>query len=116
MVPESRPISSADPKMMLVPYRPGEKRKRRVRATMLVLLVGGLCYTGGYWQGLRQNFHLLDQRAELRTEVVGLEKGLQQLQEETAVLRHGSEVERKAIEQVRRENIQLQNQVSELQD
>lgn len=116
MVPQSRLVPSPDPEMMLVPYRPGAKRKRRVRVVALALLVAGLAYTGGYWQGLRQNFHLLDQRSDLRTQVAELEKNLQQLQEETAVLRHGSEVERKASEQVRLENIKLQNRVSELKE
>ena len=112
---QPRPTGSADPQMMLVPYRPGLSRKRTVRVAMILLLVATVFYAGGYWQGVRQNFHLRDQRAALGGQMSDLQKNLQQLQDENAVLRHGNEVERQASEQVRRENVQLQDKLSAME-
>ncbi len=112
---QPRPTGSADPQMMLVPYRPGYGRRRIGRAVLLFLLVAVISYAGGYWQGIRQNFHLRDQRATLGGQMSDLQKDLQQLQAENAVLRHGNEVERQASEQVRQDNIHLQNRLSELE-
>lgn len=106
---------SVDPQMILVPYQPGRRRHRQLWLGGLLLLVALVFYAGGYWQGVRQNFHLRDQRATLGGQVNAMQKDLQQLQEERAVLKHGSTVERQASEQVRQDNIRLQNQVAELE-
>lgn len=116
MAQDVRPKSSPDPKMMLVPYQRGQRAKRISIWVFSVLLTALLCFTAGYYRGIRQNLHMLEQRDEMRAEISDLQQQLKKLQENTAIHRHGSELERQASERVRKENIALQDRVSELEE
>ena len=83
---------------------------------LVLLLVAGSCFIAGYYQGIREKLHVLDERSDLRTETADLKKQLAQAQEQSAIHKHGSELERQASERVRKENISLQNRVSELEE
>lgn len=113
---EGRPISSPDPQMVLVPFERGQRAKRVFRWVISILLTAVLCFAAGYYRGIRENLHILEQRTELRSQIAELEKKLQTVQEDSAIYRHGSELERQASERVRKENISLQDRVSELEE
>ena len=112
----TRPVGSPDPQLILVPQRQGSRWKRTLLAILVLLLVAGGCFIGGYYQGIREKLHVLDERSDLRTETEDLKKQLAQAQEQSAIHKHGSELERQASERVRKENITLQNRVSELEE
>ncbi|MGB1062044.1 MAG: DUF6776 family protein [Ketobacter sp.] len=107
---------SPDPQLVLVPQRQGSRWKRAALGLAVLLLVAGGFFVAGYYQGIREKLHVLDERAELQRETKELSKTLSQLQEQAAILKHGSELERQASERVRKENIGLQNRVSELEE
>lgn len=113
---ERRPTSSADPRMVLVPYQPGQGRRRVLRWLAGIILVGVISFGAGGWLGMRENFHIVEERANLLSQVDELQKKVQGLQEDAAIYRHGSELERKASERVREQNVALQNRVSELEE
>ena len=100
---ETRPTSSPDPHMMLVPYQRGQRTKRIGIWIVSVLLTAVLCFAAGYYRGIRQNLHMVEQRKEMRTEIADLQQQLQKLQEDAAIHRHGNELERQASERVRKE-------------
>lgn len=107
---------SSDPQLILVPYRPGQRLKRITLVGALLLLTAALCFTAGYYRGIRQNLHMVEQRKEMREEIAQLKTQVKQLQEDAAIHRHGSELERQASERVRKENMALQDRVSELEE
>ena len=112
---ETRPTGSPDPHMMLVPYQRGQRAKRIGIWIVSVLLTAVLCFTAGYYRGIRQNLHMVEQRKEMRAEIADLQQQLHKLQENAAIHRHGNELERQASERVRQENIALQDRVSDLE-
>ncbi len=113
---DTKPTGSPDPQMVLVPFKPGQRTKRIIKWLFSVLLTAVLCFAAGYYHGIRENLHILEQRSDLRSEIGELEKKLQATQEDAAIYRHGSELERQASERVRQENISLQDRVSELEE
>lgn len=116
MAQHQTPAGSPDPQLILVPYRPGQRAKRIVLWSLTLLLTAALCFTAGYYRGIRQNLHMVEQRTEMRGEITQLQAQLKQLQEDAAIHRHGNELERQASERVRKENIVLQDRVSELEE
>ena len=113
---ESRPTDSPDPQLVLVPYQKGQRGKRFIQWVFSLLLTAVLCFAAGYYRGIRENLHILEQRSDLQTQIAALEKKLQGTQEDAAIYRHGSELERQASERVRQENLALQDRVSELEE
>lgn len=116
MAQNARSTSSPDPQMVLVPYRRGLRAKRIGAWIFSILLTALLCFAAGYYRGIRQNLHMLTQRDEMRTEIGDLQQQLKKLQEDTAIHRHGIEFERQASERLRKDNILLQDRVSELEE
>ena len=113
---EPRPTGSNDPRMVLVPYQPGQGRRRLVRWLVSLVVTAAISLGAGYWFGMRGNFQVLEERSNLLSQVETLQKQVQSLQEDSAIYRHGSDLERRAAEQVRERNLALQNKVSELQE
>jgi hypothetical protein len=111
-----QPASTPDTRMILVPYEQG--RKTRLVLWVLVLLVvfsaGG--FAAGHYLGLNEQTNAVAQRDDLLVKSVELDKKVTQLQEQVAIYKHGSELEKQATERVRQENVQLQNRVSELEE
>ena len=107
---------SSDPQLVLVPHKQGARWKRVLLVVLVLVVVAGSFFVAGYYQGIREKLHVLDERAELRVETEQLSKELSHLHEQAAILKHGSELERQASERVRKENIGLQNRVSELEE
>lgn len=105
--------TSPDPEMMLVPYRRGHRTKRTLIRLASLLLIAVLGFAAGYYRGIRQNLHMISQRDEMAAELVHLQQQAQALQEEVAVTRHGIELERKASEHVRKDNLSLQARIAE---
>ncbi|AUM12091.1 DUF6776 family protein [Ketobacter alkanivorans] len=112
----AKPTGSPDPQMMLVSQRQTPLWKRLLMSSLVLFLVAGGFFIAGYYQGIREKIHVLDERAELRLETEQLKQDVSQLQEQAAIHKHGSELERQASERVRKENISLQNRVSELEE
>jgi len=112
----AKPTGSPDPQMMLVSQRQTPRWKRVLMSSLVLFLVAGGFFIAGYYQGIREKIHVLDERAELRLETEQLKQDVSQLQEQAAIHKHGSELERQASERVRKENISLQNRVSELEE
>ncbi|MCP5019173.1 MAG: hypothetical protein GY938_28410 [Ketobacter sp.] len=112
----AKPTGSSDPQMMLVSQRQTPLWKRLLMSSLILFLVAGGFFIAGYYQGIREKIHVLDERAELRLETEQLKQDVSQLQEQAAIHKHGSELERQASERVRKENISLQNRVSELEE
>lgn len=112
----AKPMGSPDPQMMLVPRRQVSRWRRLVIVLLVLLIVAGGFFIAGYYQGIREKIHVLDERAELRVETEQLKQSVSQLQEQAAIHKHGNELERQASERVRKENINLQNKVSELEE
>jgi len=112
----AKPTGSPDPQMMLVSQRQTPLWKRLLMSSLILFLVAGGFFIAGYYQGIREKIHVLDERAELRLETEQLKQDVSQLQEQAAIHKHGSELERQASERVRKENISLQNRVSELEE
>lgn len=113
---QARPTGSPDPQLVLVPYRKGQRAKRIAVWCISLLLTAVLCFAAGYYRGIRQNWHMVEQRSAMRADIAQLQLQLKQQQEDTAIHRHGSELERQASERVRKENIALQDRVSELEE
>jgi len=110
------PLNSSDPELILVPHRKGYRWKMALVFLIVLALVAAGCLAAGYYHGMGDQLNLADQRSELRDKVGQLQKQLSQLEEESAIYKHGSELERQASERVRKENISLQNRVSELEE
>jgi hypothetical protein len=105
-----------EPELILVPHRKGHRWKIALFAVVVLAAVGAGALAAGYYQGIRDKLDLVDERLELKSQVNSLQKQLDGLQEESAIYKHGSELERQASERVRKENISLQNRVSELEE
>ena len=102
--------------MILVPYEKGYHFKRRLLVFVLLLIFAGVGLGFGYTYGLRDQTNAVEQRDKLLLEQSGLSQKIMQLEEQVAIYKHGSELEKQATERVRQENVQLQNRVSELEE
>ena len=105
---------TGETRMILVPYRKGARLKRRLWVLFFILLFSAAGMGGGYHFGLQERTNAVSERDELVIEKAGLDKQIIQLQDQVAIYKHGSELEKQATERVRQENVQLQNRVSEL--
>ena len=107
---------TGETRMILVPYRKGARLKRRLWVLFFILLFSAAGMGGGYHFGLQERTNAVSERDELVIEKAGLDKQIIQLQDQVAIYKHGSELEKQATERVRQENVQLQNRVSELEE
>ncbi len=105
-----------DTRMILVPYEKGRKAKRVLLVLLLLVLCGAAAFGGGFLLGVEEQTNAVVERDELVIKTADLDKKIIQLQEQVAIYKHGSELEKQATERVRQENVQLQNRVSELEE
>ncbi|MCG8668846.1 MAG: hypothetical protein MI867_05490 [Pseudomonadales bacterium] len=113
---KSKVAESPDTRMILVPYEEGRQTKRRllIFIALIIFAVAGLF--AGYQLGVTDQTNAVVERDELVIKNSTLDKKINQLQEQVAIYKHGSELEKQATERVRQENVQLQNRVSELEE
>jgi len=79
----------------------------------IALAVGS--YYAGYYQGSSAGFAAMEERDTLVMAYSAAEKEIQQLEQSVANLNLGSQVDRKATEQVRVQVVELKNRISELE-
>ncbi|PIE40906.1 MAG: hypothetical protein CSA49_06100 [Gammaproteobacteria bacterium] len=103
-----------DTRMVLVPYNKGRQIRRRFLLLVILLIAVAAGFYAGYSTGVKDQENAVTERDELVIKKSGLENKVIALQEQVAIYKHGSELEKQATERVRQENIQLQNRVSEL--
>ena len=108
--------AGADPELILVPNRPQRSGWYWVLMALLVIasVIGGVALV--YYLGIKDEIEVIQERRELKLEKKKLQQQLLDVQGKAAIHKHGSELERRASERVRQENIQLQNRVSELEE
>lgn len=113
---KAKVAGSPDARMVLVPYEKGRQTKKRAILLFVILLcVAGGLY-GGYTMGIHDQTNAVSERDQLVIKKSELDKKIIELQEQVAIFKHGSELEKQATERVRQENVQLQNRVSELEE
>lgn len=113
---KQKTTGSADTRMILVPYEKGRRAKRVLLVLLLLVAFAAGGYRGGYHLGLTEQTNAVAERDELLIKTADVERQIIQLQEQVAIYKHGSELEKQATERVRQENLQLQNRVSELEE
>lgn len=113
---KTKVAGSADARMILVPYEKGHQFKRRAAIVLIILVLSVAGTYAGYRYGVTDQTNAVNQRDELLIKAANLDKEIKNLQEQVAIFKHGSELEKQATERVRQENIQLQNRVSELEE
>lgn len=102
------------PVMTVVPLKPGRRLLAWLFVAVLVLLVAASGYFAGRWQVLRELAPGAGGSDLARLEQLLGEN--QALREEVALKRHDGDVTREVEEQVRQDNLQLQERVAELEE
>lgn len=116
--PTPKVKSTPDARLILVPHK--RAYLLRMRGLQLLLCVLSLAVGGavGYWYGASGAGDA--PKSEVREELLNANRQLQQeltdIQSQAALEIHGSELEKHAVENVRQENLHLQNKVSELEE
>ncbi|MDX1694329.1 MAG: DUF6776 family protein [Ketobacteraceae bacterium] len=110
------PTGTPDTRMILVPYEKGRKAKRILWTLFFLIVFSAGGFAAGYYLGLTEQTNAVGQRDQMVIKNAELEKKIIHLQEQVAIYKHGSELEKQATERVRQENVQLQNRVSELEE
>ena len=86
--------------MVLVPYEKGRQAKQRaILLFVLLLCVAGGLY-GGYSMGIHDQTNAVSERDQLVIKKSELDKKIIELQEQVAIFKHGSELEKQATETV----------------
>ena len=113
---KTKPTGTPDARMILVPYDEGRRIRQRLFVVLLLVIgvTGG--FAGGFYLGVDEQTNAVVERHDLVIKNAELDKKIIQLQEQVAIYKHGSELEKQATERVRQENVQLQNRVSELEE
>jgi len=111
-----RPVSSPDPRMMLVPVGKSSRWRSFILVLFTMVIVAGGCLGAGFFYGSQSQMQVSTEVEQLKSTNAQLQQQLDELQSQTAINKHGIELERQASERVRQENVQLQNKVSELQE
>jgi len=103
-------------RMVVVPYRP----VRRVLLALVLLLLVGLAvagsFYGGHHLGVTQQADAVAERNRLRKEVASLTGEAEQLRQQVANLRLGSEVDQQASEEMRNQVISLKEEITALEE
>lgn len=113
---KAKVAGSPDARMVLVPYEKGRQTKKRAILLFIILLCAAGGLYGGYSMGIHDQTNAVSERDQLVIKKSELDKKIIELQEQVAIFKHGSELEKQATERVRQENVQLQNRVSELEE
>lgn len=101
--------------LAVVPYRPYYYFFRGVAFVLLAVLCALGSYYSGYYRGTSLHHAAIVERNELRVSSQEIEEENKQLVQNIANLTLGSEVDRKATEQVRGQVVELKNRIAELE-
>lgn len=116
--PTPKVKSTPDARLILVPHK--RAYQLRLRGLQILLCVASLAVGGavGYWYGGQGEHNLpsANDGKELLNANRQLQQELTDIQSQAALDVHGSELEKHAVENVRQENLLLQNKVSELEE
>ena len=112
----TNPSGSSDPKMILVANKPGLTGWQWLLRFLILMVVAVSCLVLGYYLGIRNEIAIIQERTDLKHNQHELQQQLVDIQGKAAIHKHGSEVERRASERLRQENILLQNRVSDLEE
>ncbi len=101
--------------LAVVPHRP-------YRYWVMILVAVAICivfvvgsYYGGYYHGTATEAGAVVERDQLRLSHVQSQEKIRQLEQKIANLTIGSQVDRKAMEQVRSQVVELKNRIAELE-
>lgn len=101
--------------LAVVPYRPHYYWVRAIIIMIVALLLSVLSYYIGHHQGAKTEESAIVERDSLRQVYSQTEKKIKQLEQNVANLKLGSQVDRKATEQVRLRVVELKNRIAELE-
>lgn len=106
---------SKQEQMVVVPYRP---RRRALLITLVVSVVAGSVLSGflyGYYQSLRTQNAVQEERDELKTELSGLRSQNSDLSRQVAILDRSSVMDRRATAEVQVTIRNLREELAQLQ-
>jgi hypothetical protein len=101
--------------LAVVPHRPYYYWICSIIIFMVVILLALGSYYGGFYRGTTTEQAAILERNELRVQYAKTEGEIQQLEQHIANLRLGSQVDRKATEQVRTRVVELKNRIADLE-
>lgn len=101
--------------LAVVPYRPYYSVIRVLIVFALVILLCVLSFYVGHYRGTTIEQSAIAERDHLRKAYGEMEKIVKQLEQNVANLKLGSQVDRKATEQVRTRVVELKNRIAELE-
>jgi hypothetical protein len=101
--------------LAVVTYRPYYNWVRAIIAMLVAILLSVLSYYVGHMRGAETEQSAIVERDRLRTTYAESEKKVKQLEQNVANLKLGSQVDRKATEQVRSRVVELNNKIAELE-
>jgi hypothetical protein len=104
------------PRLVVVPYRPVRKLLTSLSLALLVGLAVAASYAIGHHRGISLQADAVVERNALRIERSRLSREAEELRQEVANLKLGTQVDHKASEEVRTQVIQLKAQVAELEE
>ncbi len=101
--------------LAVVPHRPFYYWGVGVIGVLIALAVAAGSYYIGFYKGSSAGFAAMEERDTLVVAYSAAEKEIQQLEQSVANLNLGSQVDRKATEQVRAQVVELKNRIAELE-
>lgn len=101
--------------LAVVPYRPYRPWLWVLVVIIIVALLTLVGYYSGYYRGTVLEGSAIAERDRLREEYANAQSEMSVLTQQVANLRLGSDVDRKATEQVRAEVVELNNRIAELE-
>ncbi len=102
-------------KLKVVPYRPLYRAMAWLGASAVILAVLVASYFWGSIHGLELQARAIAERDQLRIDLQAKSREAEEYRQRVANLRLGSEVDRKASEEVRNEVIELKSQIADLE-
>lgn len=102
--------------MVVVPHRPFYRASIFCLCLVAVSALSWLTYRYGLDQGIATRFEVVQEREELKKQLVENESLVSEMRQEIATLKLGEEVDTKANEEVRASVEVLQSQIAELND
>jgi Na+-transporting NADH:ubiquinone oxidoreductase subunit NqrC len=101
--------------LAVVPHRPYYYTVRAIVVIIIGILLAAGSYYSGHYRGLSAEQSAIAERDQLRILYADAKKEIKQLEQSIANLKLGSEVDRKATEQVRERVVELKNRIAELE-
>lgn len=101
--------------LAVVPYRPYYTAMRAAVVITVALIISIACYYLGYHRGTTVERSAVIERDNLRIAYQQADEKVKQLEQNVANLKLGSQVDRKATEQVRAKVVELKNRIADLE-